>query len=69
MIQNLEMHKPRERSFQSRMAKKSLQKSMKSLITSIVMGVKTKRLERSKPRLDNKNPSWYLSIDDADLHG
>ncbi|KAL0916310.1 hypothetical protein M5K25_013811 [Dendrobium thyrsiflorum] len=38
-------------------------------ITSTVMGVNTRRLERLKPREERRNPSWYRSRDDADFHG
>jgi hypothetical protein len=37
--------------------------------TSMVMGVKTRRLERSKPRAESRKPSWYRSREAADFQG
>lgn len=39
------------------------------VLTSMVMGVKTKRLERLKAKADSKNPSWYFSVVLEDFHG
>ena len=41
----------------------------RGLITSMVMGVNTKRLVRLKAKAERRNPSWYFSAVEADFHG